>query len=415
MIFFSSSAVFASDFAKADSDSAKDALAVSASALAVSASFEARVAAAVASSDCFLAASSSASSSAESAPLASISLIAASARDRSSSMAHAAFSCASTSLASASFAAFSSAKAAAASCSALASSAAAEAEAKFAEELAAKLADALKAAEAEAKRTAAAAKLGPPAQVPSGWCPDVGDPVVVLTTGMRGKVRKVVGSSVTVQAGLMQLKVDVADVRPDTDAPKQNVTAARAHKPAGTRAAARIDALMGSARKAPVKNSAPPPPSFGYDFDDADDVPTTGDKVRIIGGANKGTTGTVVADEGGLLTVQTGRATVAQIAGDIDEAARMTGASFPRRLVAITLPLASRGLIAGALLVFVNVVGDLAIVALLYTPDTPVLSVLSYRYASDGFQQFANAITVVILAISVAATALAQLLKGRRP
>ena len=113
--------------------------------------------------------------------------------------------------------------------------------------------------------------------------------------------------------------------------------------------------------------------------------------------------------------VQTGRATVAQIAGDIDEAARMTGAAFPRRLVAITLPLASRGLIAGALLVFVNVVGDLAIVALLYTPDTPVLSVLSYRYASDGFQQFANAITVVILAISVAATALAQLLKGRRP
>ena len=167
---------------------------------------------------------------------------------------------------------------------------------------------AAKAAEAEAKRAAAAAKLGPPAQVPSGWCPDVGDPVVVLTTGMRGKVRKVVGSSVTVQAGLMQLKVDVADVRPDTDAPKQKVTAARAHKPAGTRAAARIDALMGSARKAPVKNSAPPPPSFGYDFDDADDVPTTGDKVRIIGGANKGTTGTVVADEGGLLTVQTGRA-----------------------------------------------------------------------------------------------------------
>lgn len=113
--------------------------------------------------------------------------------------------------------------------------------------------------------------------------------------------------------------------------------------------------------------------------------------------------------------VQTGRATVAQIAGDIDEAARMTGASFPRRLAAITLPLASRGLIAGALLVFVNVVGDLAIVALLYTPDTPVLSVLSYRYASDGFQQFANAITVVILVISVTATALAQFLKGRSP
>lgn len=111
--------------------------------------------------------------------------------------------------------------------------------------------------------------------------------------------------------------------------------------------------------------------------------------------------------------VQTGRATVAQISGDLDEAARMTGAPFLRRLGAITLPLAGKGLIAGALLVFVNVVGDLAIVALLYTPDTPVLSVLSYRYASDGYQQFANAITLVILAISILATALAQLLKGR--
>ena len=171
---------------------------------------------------------------------------------------------------------------------------------------------AARAAEAEAERAAAAAKLGPPAKVPSGWCPDVGDPVVVLTTGMQGKVRKVAGSAVTVQAGLMQLKVDVADVRPDTDAPKQRkVTNARAHMPAGTRAAARIDALMGADSRrgaAERKNFTPPPPSFGYDFDAEDDVPTTGDKVRIIGGANKGAVGTVVVDEGGLLTVQTGRA-----------------------------------------------------------------------------------------------------------
>lgn len=111
--------------------------------------------------------------------------------------------------------------------------------------------------------------------------------------------------------------------------------------------------------------------------------------------------------------VQTGRATVAQIGGEIDEAARMTGASLPRRLAAITLPLASKGVIAGALLVFVNVIGDLAIVVLLYTPQVPVLSVLSYRYASDGFHQFANAVTLMILALSILATLLAQALKGR--
>jgi len=112
--------------------------------------------------------------------------------------------------------------------------------------------------------------------------------------------------------------------------------------------------------------------------------------------------------------VQTGRATVAQISGDIDEAARLTGASFFRRIGAITLPLASRGLLASLLLCFVNVISDLAIVVLLYTPTTPLLSVLSYRYASDGFHQFANAVTLVILAISMLAAGLATLLRGRR-
>ncbi len=112
--------------------------------------------------------------------------------------------------------------------------------------------------------------------------------------------------------------------------------------------------------------------------------------------------------------VQTGRATVSQISGDIDEAARMTGAGFFRRLGAITLPLAARGLAAGLLIIFVNVIGDLAITILLYTPTSPLLAVLSYSYASDGFHQFANAVTLVILIISMLATGAATLLRGRR-
>jgi iron(III) transport system permease protein len=112
--------------------------------------------------------------------------------------------------------------------------------------------------------------------------------------------------------------------------------------------------------------------------------------------------------------VQTGRATVAQISGDIDEAARMTGAGFFRRLAAITMPLAVRGLAAGLLISFVNVIGDLAITILLYTPTSPLLAVLSYSYASDGFHQFANAVTLVILVISMLAAGAAALLRGRR-
>jgi iron(III) transport system permease protein len=103
-------------------------------------------------------------------------------------------------------------------------------------------------------------------------------------------------------------------------------------------------------------------------------------------------------------SVQTGRAVMQQVSGDLDESARLTGAGLLRRLCAITIPLSMRGMSAGALLIFVKMVRDLSLVVLLFTPVYPVLSVLAYRYASEGFGQFANAIAVLILAISLAAT-----------
>ena len=42
----------------------------------------------------------------------------------------------------------------------------------------------------------------------------------------------------------------------------------------------------------------------------------------------------------------------------------------------------------------------------------PVLSVVAYRYASEGFLQHANAITTVITLISITATVLAERLQG---
>ena len=112
-------------------------------------------------------------------------------------------------------------------------------------------------------------------------------------------------------------------------------------------------------------------------------------------------------------SVQTGRAVIQQVSGDLDESARLTGAGFFRRMSAITVPLASRGLAAGALIIFVKIVRDLSLVVLLFTPTTPLLSVLAYRYASEGFTQFANAITVVILIISIAVTLLANRLQAK--
>ena len=112
-------------------------------------------------------------------------------------------------------------------------------------------------------------------------------------------------------------------------------------------------------------------------------------------------------------SVQTGRAVIQQVGGELEESARLTGASFPRRLAAITVPLAIRGLTAGGILIFVKIIRDLSLVVLLFTPTMPVLSVVAYRYASEGFAQFANAITVVILFISIAATLIANRLQSK--
>lgn len=111
-------------------------------------------------------------------------------------------------------------------------------------------------------------------------------------------------------------------------------------------------------------------------------------------------------------SVQSGRASMSQIAGDIEDAATIAGAGLARRLLSIYLPLTMRGLLAGAVLVFVKMVRDLSLVVLLFTPALPVLSVVAYRYASEGFLQHANAITALITLVSIAATLLAQRLQG---
>lgn len=123
----------------------------------------------------------------------------------------------------------------------------------------------------------------------------------------------------------------------------------------------------------------------------------------------------VIAASAHLLpfAVQSGRSVLGQISADIEESARLTGAGIFRRMGQIVMPLAIRGLLAGALLVFVKIVRDLSLVVLLFTATSPVLSMMAYRYASEGFLQFANAITVVILLVCLVATLAARRLENR--
>lgn len=110
---------------------------------------------------------------------------------------------------------------------------------------------------------------------------------------------------------------------------------------------------------------------------------------------------------------QAGAASLAQVGGDLEEAATIAGGGFVRRLWSIVLPLILRGLVAGAVLSFVKMARDLDLVALLATPTMTTMSVVTYRYASEGFTQMANAITLMIVVVSVSVTLLARRIEGR--
>lgn len=112
---------------------------------------------------------------------------------------------------------------------------------------------------------------------------------------------------------------------------------------------------------------------------------------------------------------QTSRAALGQVSNELEEAAVLTGARGLRRFGRITAPLVSRGVVGGSVLVFVTMVRDLSLVVLLVTPATPLLATMTYRYASEGFTQHANAITCVIAVISVTATVLARRLTRAQP
>lgn len=111
--------------------------------------------------------------------------------------------------------------------------------------------------------------------------------------------------------------------------------------------------------------------------------------------------------------VQSGRGVLSQISADIEESARLTGAGPVRRMAEIILPLAIRGVMAGGILVFIKIVRDLSLVVLLFSASTPLLSMIAFQYASLGFMQFANAITLVILVLCLVASFLAHLLQNR--
>lgn len=92
---------------------------------------------------------------------------------------------------------------------------------------------------------------------------------------------------------------------------------------------------------------------------------------------------------------------VGQIPRDLDEAAAVSGAGVPRRLMTITTPLAAPAAVAGGLLVFMSAFNELTVSALLWSSGNETLGVVlfSLEEAGLGTQAAAIAVSTIVVVI----------------
>ncbi|MCF7914040.1 MAG: iron ABC transporter permease [Spirochaetaceae bacterium] len=103
---------------------------------------------------------------------------------------------------------------------------------------------------------------------------------------------------------------------------------------------------------------------------------------------------------------RTGTSAMMQIDRELEEAAGLVGAGFFKKFTRIIYPLTKSGFVAGFLLSFITTMRELSLIVLLVTPKTKVLTTMIFRYAESGFHQFGDAITMIIVVISITGTLL---------
>ncbi len=101
-----------------------------------------------------------------------------------------------------------------------------------------------------------------------------------------------------------------------------------------------------------------------------------------------------------------------QISPTLEESAQILGASWPKRMTRILIPIQKQSIVSGYLLPFMSGMRELELFVLLYTPGSIVLTALLFQYNSKGYDQYANAITLMIVLIVIVADKLINKLTG---
>ncbi|MHB8773024.1 MAG: ABC transporter permease [Syntrophales bacterium] len=107
-------------------------------------------------------------------------------------------------------------------------------------------------------------------------------------------------------------------------------------------------------------------------------------------------------------SARSGISSMMQVAGELEEAGMMAGATWLQRFRRIILPLTLAGSLSGFILAFISTMRELSLIILLITPETRTLTTMTFRYVEQGYSQFADAIILLIVLLVVAGEFLAR-------
>lgn len=101
-----------------------------------------------------------------------------------------------------------------------------------------------------------------------------------------------------------------------------------------------------------------------------------------------------------------------QISATLEESAQILGAKWWKRMLKVLVPIQKQSIVSGYLLPFMSGMRELELFVLLYTPGSIVLTALLFQYNSKGYDQYANAITLMIVLIVIAANKIINKITG---
>ena len=88
-----------------------------------------------------------------------------------------------------------------------------------------------------------------------------------------------------------------------------------------------------------------------------------------------------------------------QLSKEIEEAGMIMGVGWVKRMVRIIIPIQKSTVISGYLLPFISCMRELSLFVLLVTPANKVLTTILFQYNEKGWDQYANAINLMIIVI----------------